>query len=64
LSDNIFGQVNDNIDDTMPIEAEQIIQTRKISSQDTESQSALANGLPHWSLEPPEVLVRRKTRTI
>jgi len=30
----------------------------------TEPRSALAKGLPEWSLEPPEVLVRRKARTL
>jgi len=32
--------------------------------QDNEPKSALAIGLPNWSIEPPAVVVRRKVRAI
>jgi len=31
---------------------------------DTEPRSPLADGLPAWNLEPPEVVVRRKARAL
>jgi len=31
---------------------------------DTDTKSALANGLPDWNIEPPAVVVRRKVRAI
>ena len=36
----------------------------EVRSEPTEPKSALAIGLPAWSIEPPTVVVRRKARAI
>lgn len=41
------------------------IETVCVKTEISESESALAKGLPStWSIEPPSIVVRRKARTI
>lgn len=41
------------------------IEPIRIKTEISESESALARGLPStWSIEPPAIVVRRKARTI
>lgn len=36
-----------------------------VKTEESESESALAKGLPStWSIEPPAIVVRRKARTL
>lgn len=39
---------------------EEKTEKNKSSAEYTEEKSALAEGLPQWSLEPPNIMVRRR----